>query len=115
NGAAQTKRLNKDNSSVFVLMGDGEQQEGSVWEAAMYAAHNKLDNIIATIDYNGQQIDGPVNEILSLGDLHAKYVSFGWEVIDLEKGNNIKEVIAALEKAKSFAGKGKPVMILMRT
>jgi transketolase len=115
NGAAQTKRLNKDNSSVFVLMGDGEQQEGSVWEAAMYAAHNKLDNIIATIDYNGQQIDGPVNEILSLGDLHAKYVSFGWEVIDLEEGNNIKEVIAALEKAKTFAGKGKPVMILMRT
>jgi len=115
NGAAQTKKLNKDNSTVFVLMGDGEQQEGQVWEGAMYAAHNKMDNIIAAIDYNGQQIDGPVSEILSLGNLRAKYESFGWEVLDLEKGNNMADVVSTLEKAKALSGKGKPVMILMRT
>ncbi|HRJ28468.1 MAG TPA: transketolase [Cyclobacteriaceae bacterium] len=113
-GAAQTKKLNKDNHLVFVLMGDGEQQEGQVWEAAMYAAHNKVDNLIATIDYNGQQIDGPVKEILDLKNLKAKWEAFGWEVLEF-KGNNLAETIAGLEKAKSLTGKGKPIMNLMHT
>ncbi|GHN01515.1 transketolase [Cytophagales bacterium WSM2-2] len=113
-GAAQAKKLNKDNQLVFVLMGDGEQQEGQVWEAAMYAAHNKMDNVIATIDYNGQQIDGPVDKILSLLDLKAKWESFGWIVNEFD-GNKMEDVIAGIEKAKSQAGKGKPVMNLMKT
>lgn len=113
-GAAQTKKLNKDNHLIYVLMGDGEQQEGQVWEAAMYAAHNKIDNLIATIDYNGQQIDGPVDKVLSLQDLKAKWKAFGWEVIE-SNGNDIEEVIKILHHAKSLAGKGKPVMNLMRT
>lgn len=113
-GAAQTKKLIKDNHLVFVLMGDGEQQEGQVWEAAMYAAHNKVDNLIATIDYNGQQIDGPVKEILDLKNLKAKWEAFGWEVLEF-KGNNLAETIAGLEKAKSLTGKGKPIMNLMHT
>lgn len=113
-GAAQTKKLNQDQSLVYVLMGDGEQQEGQVWEAAMYAAHNKVDNLIATIDYNGQQIDGPVDKIVSLMNLKAKWESFGWHVEEFN-GNKIEEVVSALEKAKSLTGKGKPVMNLMRT
>jgi transketolase len=114
-GAAQIKKLNKDSQTVYVLMGDGEQQEGQVWEAAMYAAHNKVDNLIATIDYNGQQIDGPVDKILSLLDLGAKYRSFGWNVIEMKNGNNMEEVVSTLEKAKGLTGKGQPVMILMKT
>jgi len=113
-GAAQTKKLNHDNQLVYVLMGDGEQQEGQIWEAAMYAAHNKVDNLIATIDYNGQQIDGPVDKILSLLDLKAKWIAFGWEVQEFN-GNKMDEVIAALDKAKALTGKGKPVMNLMHT
>jgi len=113
-GAAQVKKLNKDDRFVYVLMGDGEQQEGQVWEASMYAAHNKIDNLIATIDYNGQQIDGPVDQILSLKDLKAKWEAFGWEVIE-SNGNNLEELIKALEYAKTQAGKGKPVMNLMKT
>lgn len=113
-GAAETKKLNGDNQLVFVLMGDGEQQEGQVWEAAMFAAHNKVDNLIATIDYNGQQIDGPVDEVLSLQNLKAKWQAFGWEVIESD-GNNLEEVIKTLKHAKSLTGKGKPVMNLMRT
>jgi transketolase len=113
-GAAQTKKLNKDDRFVFVLMGDGEQQEGQVWEAAMYAAHNKLNNVIATIDYNGQQIDGPVDKILSLLDLKAKWEAFGWIVQEFN-GNNIEEVISGLENAKSLSKQGKPVMNLMKT
>jgi len=113
-GAAQAKKLNNDNSFVYVLMGDGEQQEGQVWEAAMYAAHNKIDTLIATIDYNGQQIDGAVKEILDLKDLKAKWVAFGWEVQEFN-GNNLEEVIAGLERAQSLARKGKPVMNLMKT
>ncbi len=113
-GAAQVKKLNKDPQTVFVLMGDGEQQEGQVWEAAMYSAHNKADNLIATIDYNGQQIDGPVDKILSLMDLKAKWEAFGW-IVNEFNGNKIEEVIAGIEKAKSQLGKGKPVMNLMRT
>lgn len=113
-GAAQAKKLNNDNHKVFVLMGDGEQQEGQVWEAAMYAAHNGVDNIIASIDYNGQQIDGPVKEILNLDDLKAKWTAFGWHVIESD-GNNLLEILGTLEKAKSFAGKGQPIMNIMTT
>ncbi|MGE0588450.1 MAG: transketolase [Cyclobacteriaceae bacterium] len=113
-GAAQTKKLNGDNHLIYVLMGDGEQQEGQVWEAAMYAAHNKIDNLIATIDYNGQQIDGPVDKVLSLLDLKAKWKAFGWEVIE-SNGNDLEEVIKTLKHAKSLTGKGKPIMNLMTT
>ena len=97
-----------------MLMGDGEQQEGQVWEAAMYAAHNKMDNVIATIDYNGQQIDGPVDKILSLLDLKAKWEAFGWTVQEFE-GNKMEEVVGALKNARQLAGKGKPVINLMKT
>ena len=114
-GAALSKKLNGDKRTVFVLMGDGEQQEGQVWEAAMYAAHNKIDNLIAAVDLNGQQIDGPVDKILSLLSLRAKYESFGWEVLDVEEGNNLEAVISGIEAAQSFLGKGKPVMILLKT
>ncbi|MBS1490513.1 MAG: transketolase [Bacteroidetes bacterium] len=113
-GAAQTKKLNHDLQLVYVLMGDGEQQEGQVWEAAMYAAHNKVDNLIATIDYNGQQIDGPVDKVLSLMNLKAKWEAFGWTVTEFN-GNRIEEVVAGLDKAKSLTGQGKPVMNLMKT
>ncbi len=113
-GAALTKKHNKDNRTVFVLMGDGEQQEGQVWEAAMFAAHNKVDNLIATIDYNGQQIDGAVNDVLSLLDLKAKWKAFGWEVIE-SNGNDLEEVIKTLKHAKTLTGKGKPIMNLMKT
>ncbi|HRK55361.1 MAG TPA: transketolase [Cyclobacteriaceae bacterium] len=113
-GAAQTKKLNNDDRLVFTLMGDGEQQEGQVWEAAMYAAHNKIDNIVATIDFNGQQIDGPVDKVLSLYDLKAKWKAFGWEVIE-SNGNDLEEVIKTLKHAISLTRKGKPVMNLMKT
>ncbi|CAD5262879.1 MULTISPECIES: transketolase [unclassified Imperialibacter] len=113
-GAAEAKRLNKDDSFVYVLMGDGEQQEGQVWEAAMYAPNHKLDHLIATIDWNGQQIDGPTAKINDLRDLRAKYEAFGWEVIE-SNGNDMEGILAALQKAKSLAGKGKPVMNLMKT
>lgn len=113
-GAALVKKLNKDDRFVYVLMGDGEQQEGQIWEAAMYAAHNKVDNLIASIDYNGQQIDGPVKDILDLKNLKAKWEAFGWEVIE-SNGNNLEELIAAFEKAQSLAKKGKPVLNLMKT
>lgn len=113
-GAAQVKKLNQDNQLVYVLMGDGEQQEGQIWEAAMYAAHHNVDNIIATIDYNGQQIDGSLKEVMDLKDLKAKWQAFGWEVLEFN-GNKIEEVVAGLERAKTFTGKGKPVVNLMRT
>ncbi len=114
-GAALSKKLNGDQRTVFVLMGDGEQQEGQVWEAAMYAAHNKIDNLIAAVDLNGQQIDGPVDKILSLLSLRAKYESFGWEVLEVQEGNNIEAVISGIEAAQAFLGKGKPIMILLKT
>ena len=113
-GAAQAKKLNKDDHFVYVLMGDGELQEGQVWEAAMYAAHNKIDNLIATIDYNGQQIDGPVDKILSLLNLKAKWEAFGWTVQEFN-GNKIEEVVRALENAQSLTKQGKPVLNLMKT
>ena len=114
-GAAQAKKLNKDPHHVFCLMGDGELQEGQVWEAAMYAGGKKIDNIIATIDLNGQQIDGSTQNVLPLGDLRAKFEAFGWEVLEMQ-GNKLAEVIDTLKKAKAeHTGKGKPVVILMHT
>ena len=113
-GAALAKKLNNDPYKVFCLMGDGEQQEGQVWEAAMYAAHNKIDNLIATIDYNGQQIDGPVDQVLSLGDLAGKYRAFGWDVMECD-GNSMPEMINTLNVAVNKTGQGRPVMILMKT
>ena len=113
-GMAQAKKLKSDKNLVYVIMGDGEQQEGQVWEAAMYAAHHKVDNVIATIDFNGQQIDGSTQDVMSLGDLKAKWEAFGWEVID-SNGNDIEDLIHKLNHAKSLAGKGKPVMNLMST
>lgn len=113
-GAAQTKKLNGDNNLVYVLMGDGEQQEGQIWEAAMYGAHYQVDNIIATIDYNGQQIDGPVEEVMSLKNLKAKWEAFGWQVIESE-GNDMSSIIKSLELAKTLTGKGQPVLNLMKT
>lgn len=114
-GAAQAKRLNKDNNLVYVLMGDGELQEGQVWEAAMYAPHNKIDNLIATVDYNNAQIDGSTDQVLSLGDLRAKWEAFGWDVMEVAKGNDMDSVVAGLAEAKSRTGKGKPVIILLHT
>lgn len=114
-GAAQAKKLNGDNNLVYVLMGDGELQEGQVWEAAMYAAHNKMDNIIAAIDYNGAQIDGPTEQILSLGNLAAKWEAFGWDVLEIKYGNDMAAVVRGLDEAKSCSGKSKPVMILVHT
>ncbi len=113
-GAAQTKKLNNDNHLVYALTGDGELQEGQVWEAIMYAAHNKIDNLIVTVDHNGQQIDGPVDNILSLSDLKAKWEAFGWQVIE-SNGNDLEGIIDALTKAKSLTGNGKPVVNLMAT
>lgn len=114
-GAAQAKKLNKDDRFVYVLMGDGELQEGQVWEAAMYAPHNKMDNIIAAVDYNGAQIDGSTEQVLSLGNLRAKWEAFGWDVLEIERGNDMAAVVQGLEDAKARTGKGKPVMILLHT
>lgn len=114
-GAALAKKLNNDKHIVYSLHGDGELQEGQIWEAAMYAAGNKVDNIIATVDYNGRQIDGDVENVLPLGDLKAKFEAFGWTVIENKNGNFLEDVIASFDKAKTLSGKGKPVMILMRT
>ncbi len=114
-GAALTKKLNNESNVVYSLHGDGELQEGQIWEAAMFAAHHKVDNLISTVDWNGQQIDGPTKKVMNLGDLPAKFAAFGWEVIHLEKGNDVEEVVKTLEHAKTFVGKGKPIAILMRT
>lgn len=113
-GTAQAKKLNGDTHLVYTLHGDGELQEGQVWEAIMYAAAKKIDNIISTVDYNGQQIDGPVDKVLSLGDLKAKWIAFGWDVVEMN-GNVMEEVVKGLAEAKSRTGKGKPVVILMKT
>ncbi len=113
-GAALAKRVNQDDKLVYVLMGDGELQEGQVWEAAMFAPHNKVDNLIATIDVNGQQIDGSTEQVLSLGNLRAKWEAFGWDVLETN-GNDMSELLQTLEEAKGRTGKGKPVMILMKT
>ncbi|WP_299437430.1 transketolase [uncultured Aquimarina sp.] len=114
-GAAQAKKLNNDNHIVYSLHGDGELQEGQVWEAAMYASGKKVDNLISTIDLNGQQIDGSTDDVLPLGSLRAKFEAFGWDVMEIKEGNNITAVIEGLKEAKSRTGKGKPVCILMHT
>ncbi len=114
-GVALSKKLNGENNTVYSLHGDGELDEGQNWEAIMFAAHNKVDNLISTVDWNGQQIDGPTDKVLALGDLSAKFAAFGWDVLVLEKGNDIDAVVAGLEQAKARTGKGKPVVILMKT
>jgi transketolase len=114
-GVALSKKLNGENNIVYSLHGDGELDEGQNWEAIMFAAHNKVDNLISTVDWNGQQIDGPTDKVLALGDLNAKFAAFGWDVLVLEKGNDIDAVVAGLEQAKARTGKGKPVVILMKT
>ena len=113
-GTALAKKLDNDSKTVYVLTGDGELQEGQNWEAIMFAAHHKVDNLIATVDWNGQQIDGSNDDVLSLGDLPGKWKTFGWEVLEMD-GNNMEEVLATLKKAKSLTGKGKPIVILMKT
>jgi len=113
-GAALTKKLNNDSNLVFSLHGDGELDEGQIWEAAMFAAHHKVDNLISTIDWNGQQIDGPTSKVMNLGNLRAKFDAFGWTTLEMN-GNDMDEVVAGLEKAKSLTGQGKPICILMHT
>ncbi|MBK9670810.1 MAG: transketolase [Bacteroidetes bacterium] len=113
-GTASAKKLNNDQQLVFTLHGDGELQEGQIWEAMMYAAAKKVDNLIATVDVNGQQIDGSTANVLSLGDLKSKWLAFGWEVLEMN-GNKMTEVVSTLNQAKTLCGKGKPVVILMKT
>ena len=113
-GAATTKKLNKDNSLVYTLHGDGELQEGQIWEAAMYASAKKIDNLISTIDFNGRQIDGDVDDVLSLGNLEEKWKAFGWKTLSCN-GNNLQELIATLETAIGLTGKNQPIMIIMKT
>ncbi len=114
-GAALAKKLNGDKHLIYTLHGDGELQEGQIWEAAMYAGGKGVDNLIATIDYNKKQIDGSTDTVLPLGDLRAKFEAFGWQVIDIEKGNNISAILGGMKKAKSLTGKGKPVCVLLHT
>ena len=114
-GAAQAKKLNNDKNLVYTLHGDGELQEGQNWEAIMYAAAKNVDNLIATIDFNGQQIDGSTDHVLNMGDLDAKFTAFGWDVIHIEKGNDVAAIVEGLKDAKSRTGKGKPVCILLHT
>lgn len=113
-GAAMAKKQNGDDRLVFSLHGDGELQEGQIWEAAMFGAHNRVDNLISTIDYNNRQIDGDVSDVLSLGDLKGKWSAFGWDVLEMN-GNDMEEVIATIKEAQGKTGKGKPVMIVMKT
>ncbi len=114
-GAALAKKLDGDKSLVYTLHGDGELQEGQIWEALMFAAAKKVDNLIATIDYNGRQIDGDTDDVLSLGDLHAKLEAFGWKVLNEKNGNDLEAVIAILERAKAETGNRKPVAIILHT
>ncbi|MCD6112890.1 MAG: transketolase, partial [Bacteroidales bacterium] len=113
-GAALSKKLNNDDSIVYSLHGDGELEEGQIWEAALFAAHNKVDNIIATVDYNGRQIDGDVEDVLSLGNLKAKWEAFGWIVLEMN-GNDFKDILKTIDIAKEKLHKKKPVVILMKT
>jgi transketolase len=113
-GAALAKRLNGDDRLVFSLHGDGELQEGQIWEAVMFAAHHRLDRLISTIDWNGQQIDGPTEKVMSLGDIRAKFDAFGWSTLEMA-GNDMGEVVKGLEQAVSMTGAGRPVAILMHT
>ncbi len=113
-GSALAKKLNNDDRIVYSLHGDGELDEGQNWEAIMFAAHKKVDNLISTIDYNGQQIDGPTSKVMGLGNLRAKFEAFGWQVLDMD-GNDMDAVLAGIENAKTYVGKGKPIAILMKT
>lgn len=113
-GAALTKKIDGDNHLVFSLHGDGELDEGQNWEAIMFAAHHKVDNLISTIDWNGQQIDGPTNKVMGLGDLRVKFEAFGWTVLDMN-GNDMDDTVKVLDKAKSMTGQGKPICIVMKT
>lgn len=113
-GLATAKKMDKESKNVFVLTGDGELQEGQIWEAAMYAAHNKVDNLIVTVDWNGRQIDGDTDDVLSLGDLEMKWKSFGWKVLHME-GNQMEDVVKVLNEAKSHTGNDQPIVILMKT
>jgi transketolase len=114
-GAALTKKLNKDNSFIYSLHGDGELQEGQNWEAIMYASANKVDNLIATIDYNKKQIDGSINDVLPMGDIAKKFRAFDWEVMVEKDGNNLEAIISCLNNAKDLSAKGKPVVIILHT
>ncbi|PKB43579.1 transketolase [Cellulophaga sp. RHA19] len=114
-GAALAKKLNKDSNIVYSLHGDGELQEGQNWEAMMYASANKVDNLISTIDLNGQQIDGSTDTVLNMGSIRAKFEAFGWDVLDVKEGNNLEAVIDGLKKAKSMTGNGKPICVLLHT
>ena len=114
-GAAMSKKLNNDNKTVFALLGDGELQEGQNWEAIMFAAGKKVDNLIATIDLNGKQIDGKTDDVMPMGNIAEKFKAFGWEVIELDQGNNLKAVIETLALAKSKTANNKPVVIIMKT
>ncbi len=114
-GAAESKKLNNDNHLIYSLHGDGELQEGQNWEAIMYAAGNKVDNLIATVDLNGQQIDGSTDNVLPMGNIKAKFEAFGWTVVEIEDGNNIEAILEGMQKAKSLTGNGKPVCVLLKT
>ncbi len=113
-GAAMSKKMNGDTKTVYCLHGDGELQEGQIWEAAMFASHNKVDNLICTVDYNKRQIDGDTDDILSLGNLRAKFEAFGWDAMEME-GNNMEASVSGLKEAKAKTGNGKPICILMTT
>ena len=113
-GAALAKKLNGDDKLVYTLHGDGELQEGQIWEAVMFAAHHKVDNLIATIDWNGQQIDGPTEQVISLGNISEKFEAFGWTTLSMQ-GNDMNDVVKVLEEAKSLTGQGKPIAIMMHT
>ncbi len=113
-GAALAKKLNGDDRLVYTLHGDGELQEGQIWEALMFAAHHKVDNLIATIDWNGQQIDGPTEQVISLGNISEKFEAFGWTTLSMQ-GNDMDDVVKVLEEAKSLTGQGKPIAIMMHT
>lgn len=114
-GAAQAKKLNKDEHLVYVLLGDGELQEGQNWEAMMYASANKIDNLIATVDLNGKQIDGPTEDVLNLGSMKAKFEAFDWTVIEIKEGNSIDAILKGYEQAKALTKQGKPVCVLLYT
>jgi transketolase len=114
-GAALSKKLNKDNKTVYTLIGDGELQEGQNWEAIMFASGKKVDNLIATIDLNGKQIDGKTDDVMPMGNIATKFKAFGWEVIELKEGNNLEAVIKSLQLAKTKTGNGRPIVIIMQT
>ncbi|RSC93156.1 transketolase [Tenacibaculum singaporense] len=114
-GAAQAKKLDGDNKTIYSLHGDGELQEGQIWEAVMYAAAKKVDNLISTVDVNEKQIDGSTDEVLAMGSLKAKFEAFGWDVVEIAEGNNVEAILAGMAEAKSRTGKGKPVCVLLRT